>query len=403
MTLKNINNNSLIAISPNSRYFVNQDGSPFFWLGDTLWELIRLYSIVDARLVLENRKSKGFSAIQIMITGVGDGTKPNLFNQKSWIDNDPAKPNENYFKHVDSIVNLGREMGLIFVLGIYHQLQVNLITTEKARNYARWISERYKDFPNIIWTMYPKAENEFIPALQELAAGIREGDNGSHLITVHPDPAATSSSFIHNESWLDFNMIQTCVNYELIYKMVNYDYNLTPTKPTVMAEGGYEGVEFNKQQGALEIRKQAYWSHLAGGHHSYGHNDNWVAPQSWRDWIDSPGSFNLKTYRDIITSCPEWWNWIPDQKIFAAGAGSGLKLNTAARSGSGDWILAYISNKRTVSIKMDKITSGSEIDAYWINPVDGVKTLIGRFNKAGNQDFTTPDGWEDAVLYLRAV
>ena len=136
MTLKNINNNSLIAISPNSRYFVNQDGSPFFWLGDTLWELIRLYSIVDARLVLENRKSKGFSAIQIMITGVGDGTKPNLFNQKSWIDNDPAKPNENYFKHVDSIVNLGREMGLIFVLGIYHQLQVNLITTEKAHNYA---------------------------------------------------------------------------------------------------------------------------------------------------------------------------------------------------------------------------------------------------------------------------
>ena len=251
--------------------------------------------------------------------------------------------------------------------------------------------------------MYPKAENEYIPVLQELAAGIREGDNGSHLITVHPDPAATSSSFIHNESWLDFNMIQTCVNYELIYKMVNYDYNLTPTKPTVMAEGGYEGVEFNKQQGALEIRKQAYWSHLAGGHHSYGHNDNWVAPQSWRDWIDSPGSFNLKTYRDIITSCPEWWNWIPDQKIFAAGAGSGLKLNTAARSGSGDWILAYISNKRTVSIKMDKITSGSEIDAYWINPVDGVKTLIGKFNNAGNQDFTTPDGWEDAVLYLRAV
>ncbi len=111
----------------------------------------------------------------------------------------------------------------------------------------------------------------------------------------------------------------------------------------------------------------------------------------------------MKVYRDIITSCPEWWNWIPDQTIFASGAGSGLTLNTAARSKTGDWILAYISSKTTVSIKMDKITAGSNVEAQWISPVDGKRIRIGKFKNTGNHDFATPDGWEDAVLFLKAV
>ena len=40
-----------------------------------------------------------------------------------------------------------------------------------------------------------------------------------------------------------------------------------------VAEMGYEGVEFGKLQTAHQIRQQAYWTQLAGGHHVYGHND----------------------------------------------------------------------------------------------------------------------------------
>ena len=44
--------------------------------------------------------------------------------------------------------------------------------------------------------------------LRELAAGLREGDGGHHLITFKPDPAPYSSSFIHGEKWLDFDSMQ---------------------------------------------------------------------------------------------------------------------------------------------------------------------------------------------------
>ncbi len=103
-------------------------------------------------------------------------------------------PNEAYFENVDEVIKLGQKYELILVLGIYHQLQVSRITMKNGKRYAKWIAERYKDFPNIVWTMYPKAEKEFIPILRLLAEGLQEGDNGRHIITVHPDPAVTSSS-----------------------------------------------------------------------------------------------------------------------------------------------------------------------------------------------------------------
>ena len=49
-------NPGYISVSENGRYFVDQDGRPFFWLGDTLWELFRCYKIEEAEAILENRK-----------------------------------------------------------------------------------------------------------------------------------------------------------------------------------------------------------------------------------------------------------------------------------------------------------------------------------------------------------
>ena len=401
-----------LRVSANGRYFVDEMGKPFFWLGDTQWQLSRDVPMADVCEILTRRKKQGFSAFQVMMTGVGEGLLPSLEGHKPWLNDDPATPNDAYFKHVDAVVAAAGEVGMILVLGVYHQLQVDRITTANARGYARWIARRYKAVPHIIWTMYPKAKPEFVPVCRELAAGLREGDGGVHLITVHPDPSPTSSSFIHDEPWLDFNMNQPCITYEKIYAMTKADYDRTPPKPAVMAEGGYEGVEFDRLQTALEIRKQAYWSHLAGGHHSYGHQDAWKKPAQWQAWIDSPGARHLSIYRQIITSCPQWWNCVPDQSVFATAPGTpgssdtleSMTLNAAVTSGgpSGGWVLAYIASNTTVDIRMDKITTGKKVTAWWIDPTTGKRTKIGTYQNTGVQSLTIPADCQDAVLLLTA-
>jgi hypothetical protein len=42
------------------------------------------------------------------------------------------------------------------------------------------------------------------------------------------------------------------------------------------------------------------------------------------------------------------------------------------------------------------------VEASWFDPTTGAKTGIGGFTNRGVQSFSTPAGWEDAVLLLEA-
>jgi hypothetical protein len=92
-----------IKVSDNGRYFVDQEGKPVFWLGTTQWQLFREYKIEEARTILEKTADKGFAFVQVMLMGVGDGSKPNVYGQKPWISDDPLTPNETYFQNVDAV------------------------------------------------------------------------------------------------------------------------------------------------------------------------------------------------------------------------------------------------------------------------------------------------------------
>jgi hypothetical protein len=95
-------------VSDNHRYFVDQKGDPVFWLGTTQWQLFREYTLEEARLIITKTKSHGFAFAQVMLLGVGDGTKANIEGEKPYLNSDPLTPNEAYFKHVDAVVQIAR-------------------------------------------------------------------------------------------------------------------------------------------------------------------------------------------------------------------------------------------------------------------------------------------------------
>jgi len=390
-----------IKVSGNGRYFVDQNGDPVFWLGNTQWQIFREYTLKEVRIILENAKSKGFNVVQAMLLGVGGPVHHNVYGEMPWLDNNPAKPNEAYFGNVDSIVQLAGEIDLIFSMTLYHRRFGDHMNPKNARPWARWIAERYRDVPNIIWSMTPVANQEYVPLLRQLAAGLQEGDNGFHIITFKPDPAPYSSSFIHDESWLAFNQIQTWKDVRLIYPMVTNDYSLKPVKPVVMAEGAYEeGTEYGFDVTPLWIRRQAYYSYLAGGHHSYGHNDSWRVLPTWKDALDAPGASQMGVLKKIFLGRKEWWNLVPDQAVFASGGQTkGDVLNLAARHKNGEWIMVYSASKTSFSINMNKIERDN-VNAFWIDPRTGDATFVDSFPNRGVKSFSTPDEWEDAILVL---
>ena len=391
-----------VKVSENSRYFVDQNGNPVFWLGTTQWQIFREYTLEEAGTILEKTRNNGFVFVQAMLMGVGDGTQPNVHGQKPWINNDPLTPNEAYFKNVDSVIGIARENNLIISVTLYHQRYRKYITIKNARTWAKWLAQRYRDVPNIVWSMTPEAKEEFVPILSELAAGLHEGDEGYHLITFKPDPAPYSSSFIHNENWLDFNSMQTWNGVKLIYPMVTKDYNLKPVKPVLMAEGAYEaGSEYGFEVTPLWVRRQAYYSYMAGAHHTYGHNDSWRVLPTWKKALDAPGARQMGILKKIFLARKEWWYLVPDQSIFASGGQtSGRVLNLAARHKDGKWIMVYLGSKTSFSVNMNKITTAGKVNASWIDPKTGDSVSIDGLANKAVESFSTPDGWEDAILIL---
>ena len=425
-----------IKVSENGRYFVDQNGNPVFWLGTTQWELFHGFSQEDARTILEESRKNGFTFVQVKLMGGGDGTKPNVYGQKAWIDNDPLMPNEAYFRNVDAVIQMARDNNLVILPSIYHQSYRKYITLDKARRWAKWLAQRYKDAPNIVWTTTPEARQEFVPIIRELAAGLGEGDGGRHLISFKPDPAPYSSSFLHAESWLDFNSMQTWNAVKLIYPMVTHDYNLKPVKPVLMAEGAYEaGFEYKFDVTPLWVRRQAYYSYLAGAHHTYGHNANWRVLPTWKEALNAPGAVQMGVLKKIFLARKEWWLLVPDQSLFASGgrvsdsplprvfateeewsayvrglgpfdsggqpSGNEL-LHLAARHRDGKWAMFYLADKASFTVNMSKLNA-AKVNVSWVNPITGDRTPMGQESNTGVKSFSTPEGWEDALLILEAV
>src|SRR6266850_2175682 len=64
-----------LEVTEDGHYLQYEDHTPFFWLGDTAWELFHRLTKEDIRKYLENRRKKGFTVIQSVILAEFNGLK----------------------------------------------------------------------------------------------------------------------------------------------------------------------------------------------------------------------------------------------------------------------------------------------------------------------------------------
>ena len=102
-----------LQVSSNKRFLQTSDGKPFFWLGDTAWELFHRLDREEAEKYLKNRADNGFTVIQAVALAELDGLhEPNPYGEIPLENDDPAKPREAYFQHVDFIIQKAEQLGL---------------------------------------------------------------------------------------------------------------------------------------------------------------------------------------------------------------------------------------------------------------------------------------------------
>ncbi len=150
-----------LKVSENKRFLVTEDGRPFFWLGDTAWELFHRLDRRDAETYLKNRAERKFTVIQAVALAELDGLNdPNANGDRPLEKNDPTQPNEKYFSHVDFIVKRANELGMyVGFLPTWGDkwnkkwgTGPEIFTVANAEQYGEWLGRRYKD-AGIVWIL----------------------------------------------------------------------------------------------------------------------------------------------------------------------------------------------------------------------------------------------------------
>jgi len=422
-----------LKVSDNRRFLVTADGQPFFWLGDTAWELFHRLNREEAETYLKNRAERRFTVIQAVVLAELDGLKtPNAYGHTPLEENDPTKPNEDYFMHVDWIVakanSLGLYIGMLPTWGNNWNKTNGIFTPQNAEVYGEWLGKRYRD-AGIVWILggdRPVQNDPHREILRGMARGLRKGDGGAHLKTFHPPGGNGSAAWFHNEDWLDFNMRQNghVAEFTGRYDKTRQDYDRTPAKPVLDGEPIYEDhpVSFDaKNLGhsiAADVRRPLYWDLFGGAcGHTYGHHSVWQmwTPERkpvnnplmpWSDAINQPGAAQMQHARVLLESRP-FLTRIPADDVLATNSiptampGTGRYHFAATRDSNGSYAMVYAPVGRSFKVRMDKI-SGAKVQAWWFNPRDGSATVLGTFENKGEREFISPNPGEalDWVLVL---
>jgi Protein of unknown function (DUF4038)/Putative collagen-binding domain of a collagenase len=422
-----------LQVHAGRRFLQRNTGEPFFFLGDTAWELIHRCSREDVIFYLDKRQQQGFTVVETAILAEFDGLhEPNALGDLPLHEDDPTRPQEKYFQYVDWIINEmnRRDMwaGLLPTWGdkwkrIPGSFGPEIFNPKNAYAYGLFLGKRYRD-SGVIWILGGdrKIETEREIEIQRaMAEGLREGDGGSHLISFHPAGGHFTAGII-GEPWLDFTMIQSghMKNHPNNYDLLAEDYAMLPTKPCMEGEPCYENhpvmlegwIGSDQRFDDYPTRQAAYWGVFAGGHgHTYGSHDVWqfFSPErapinganlSWRESINLPGANQMIHLRRLMEE-RAFFSRIPDQAFILSDVGEGNLHLQATRDEQGSFALVYFPSEREAILDLPRLGK-KEMKARWYDPRTGTYLPVETVDASAPRSFTSPSGGPDWVLCLDA-
>ena len=424
--------NGLLKVSANQRFLQFENGKPFFWLGETAWLMPERLNREEVDHYLKTCSAAGYNMVQVQVlNGVPSFNTygiPSHDKQGHLLSDVPYS----YWDHLDYIVEVAAKndiyIGMVCIWG--GLVKAGKLSVEQAKTYGRFLANRYKDSPNIIWIMGGDIQGNIRPEVWEALATTIKSIDKSHLMTYHPRGRHTSAQWWSKASWIDFHTFQSG-HRRYGQRMGNKEYPIPdnteednwmyvdstwaykPQKPVLDDEPIYEGIPQGLHDAdeplwqACDVRRYAYWSVFAGScGHTYGHNAimqfyrEGYAPayhnkKVWTEALHDPGFNQMKYLKHLMLSFP-YFERIPDQSIIID---NGTQYDRLTATRGNDYLLVYNYTSRYMKIDLRKI-SGLKKKVWWMNASTGDLTWLGEFaNKVITfQPHKTGNGIEDGVL-----
>lgn len=437
--------NGALRVSDNHRYLVHENGTPFFWLGETGWLMPERLNRDEVAYYLSRCAKAGYNVVQVQtVNGVPAYNVYGQLSHPSGYDfTDIDRPGVyGYWDHMDYIIRTAERNGIyIGMVCIWGGLvKGGQMSVEEAVKYGTFLANRYKESPNIVWIIGGDIQGYIKTEVWEALARTIRSIDSTHLMTFHPRGRTCSSQFFPDAEWLDFHMFQSG-HRRYGQRMGNKDYpipdsteedswryveqslSVVPLKPVLDGEPSYENIpqglhhDTEPRWQAADVRRYAYWSVFAGAcGHTYGCNDimqfyrpgyppAYFADTPWWEALDFPGFNQMQHLKRLMLTFP-YEGRVPDEGRAVAPSEDGQadfllsKYGRLVATRGADYLLVYNYIGRPMTVNLTAI-SGKRKRAWWYSPVTGEYIYIGEY-KDGTVIFTPSVSGvgEDIVLVV---
>lgn len=425
-----------IKVSPSKRYLVYDDGDPFFYLGDTAWEITWKSYKEQVLQYISDRKRKGYTTIQMVALShqyLHPYGMRNRYGETTFLNSNYYKINPRYFDYLDFIVKTVNDSGLVIVLcplwapqsEVDRELDRNdlYLTKEETLNLAKYISSRYSGF-NLVYIIGGDHSYNTIERKKfwtDYANLIKRCSGYQQLCTCHPNGWSASFEFFDNyTTWLDFHMYQSShiLGGDYTWFAAKMGYTKEPPKPVLDGEPLYEDIINNwwdaidtivfqvYRMKPIDVRQASYESILSGAlvGITYGANGVWQwhteeLPGSHMprftviESLKFHGSDCMTVLRNIMEKY-QWYELIPQYDLISEFKSKENFIPVAENQKYG---IIYIP-KNTEYIKIKLNSDFIYCSYFWLNPDNGTPLPGGCLS---TETITPPDSNDWLVIVYK--
>ncbi len=423
-----------VRIEPGKRYLVYDDGTPFFYLGDTHWQMPDYEHIYDCNYpgcncgssfkhIVKNRLKKGFNVYQTYFASHRRDVSSS--GMESWWKTPYKLINPDAFnKSMDVIVEYLAENGITIALGFgLHTALYNFFReqmTQGILHFARYCVARYACYP-LIWITGQEITDRKNGCFEAWkAAGNLVGEldgyhrpNGAHMYPMRSDDSRAQE--LYEAPWHQWWTLQSGHGgYKNLQKRSFYEsyYKLENVKPYIEAEAQYEDIYCEGFCGHNATRMSAWIATLSGSAgYTYGVSAIWLyswegrkstySGDAWHEAIDKPGSTQM-TYLKKFYEYVNWYKLTPsfDSEFGMFEARKYITISHIDK----DLIIYYFYGKEKETGYLRGLKKNTRYQARWYDPVCGkFIDLPDVVTDTGKADIPERPAERDFVLLLNTV
>jgi Protein of unknown function (DUF4038)/Domain of unknown function (DUF5060)/Putative collagen-binding domain of a collagenase len=425
-----------VRVSDDNRYFIHEDGTPFFWLADTAWNGALLSSTQEWDMYLRERTRQQFTAVQWVGTQFRAAPDGDKNKELAYAGTDKIAINPKFFQRLDEKVEAVNKAGLLNVPVMLWAInggsnpKVNpgvSLSEDQAILLARYMIARW-GANDVAWILAGDSDYRGDKAAKWQRIGRAAFATGRHgPVTLHPGGMQWYWDEFRDEKWFDFIGYQSGHGDDdktirwLIEGPPTEDWMKLPHRPFINLEPPYENhvaYQSRKPHPPESVRRAVYWSLLDaptagvtyGGHGVWGWDDGSKPPTDhpgtgtplpWEKALKMPAAEQMKHLFNYFTSVDFWrLRPLPMAVVNQPGKDNPSHYIAAARTEQKDLLVLYVPEDRTVEVKMDILPPSPNVT--WFNPRTGeTNTAVGVVT-VNTVQFPTPSEG-DWILQLKSA